>query len=123
MKKRSLLCVASILISFQALSVPDDFVNPLDFTGTKEERNAVIRYIERNVKDSLADIDVTDPMSLRLMEKADLDAFKELTKATDRDLFEKVLNDYCDELDVCDYNALNLMYKEQLKASKETLSW
>ena len=62
--------------------------------------------------------------TLRMMEKENLRAFKELTQAQDRSILNRVINDYCNSgVDMCNYTTLNMMYKENLKASQENLSW
>ena len=59
-----------------------------------------------------------------MMERENLDAFKEASQAKDERIMGQVINDYCDsDLDMCNYSTINMMYKENLNSSKESLKW
>ena len=108
-----------------AISLPafaTDFVHPLDFTGSPEEKNDVIKFIEENVKKTYQQVGMDDPATLRMMENDELDCFKQLTKITNRQLLDDVITQYCN-VGMCTYNTILMMYKEQEKASGEKLKW
>lgn len=63
-----------------------------------------------------------NPSTLRIMEKEELKCFKELTKAKNRKLLDRVIRTYC-EIGMCNYSTILMMYKEELKASSEELEW
>lgn len=99
-----------------------NFIHPLDFKDTEQDRQKVIKYIEEVVKKTYSEIGMDDPATLRMMEKEHLECFKKLTKVTDRALLDQVIKTYCD-IGMCDYSTIWMMYQEQSKASKEKLSW
>lgn len=98
------------------------FVHPLDFRDTKSGRDQVLRYIVKNVKETYSKIGMDDPATLRMMEKAELESFKKLTKVTNRNLLDRVIKTYC-EIDMCNYNTILMMYNAQLDASQKSLEW
>jgi hypothetical protein len=117
------LIVIITLILATAFVYAADFVHPLDFEDTEEERQKVIQYIESVVKETYSKIGMDDPSTLRMMEREHLDCFKKLTKVTDnRALLDRVIKTYCD-IGMCDYSTIWMMYQEESKASKEKLTW
>lgn len=58
-----------------------------------------------------------------MMEQSNLDAFKQLTAATDKKLLKKVIKTYCGQIDMCTYQNLKMMYDRDLEASKQDLNW
>jgi hypothetical protein len=99
-------------------------LNPMDFDGSEAQKKQVIDFITATVKkDYCEKIDMCQESTLRMMEKQNLDAFKEATKATDRKIMDSVIRDYCDKIDMCNYGTIWMMYKQNLKASTKTLSW
>ncbi len=64
------------------------------------------------------------PTTLRMMEQQNLDSFKKANQATDRNIMDRVIQDYCNgDLDLCTYGTIWMMYQQNLKASKKELSW
>jgi len=116
------IAVTILFLLFSVSAYAGDFVHPLDFKGTDEEKKAVISYIEENVKDTYSAIDMDDPATLRMMEKEELNAFKKLTKAENRNILDNVIKTYCG-IGMCSYSTISMMYNEQLSASEESLSW
>lgn len=117
--------IVTVLLIFCVVvfSAPNvGFVHPLDFKDTKAERQKVIDYIEKNVKETYANIGMDNPTILRMMEKEELDSFKKLTKVKNRKLLDRVIKTYCD-IGMCNYIMILMMYNEELRASKESLSW
>jgi hypothetical protein len=109
-----ILCIS---VSFAQTS---GFIHPLDYKV--KDKQKVLDFIKMNVKETYTKIGMGDPLTLRMMEKGELDAFKELTKVKNRELLDKVITTYC-EMGMCTYTTILMMYKEQLKASTETLDW
>ena len=100
----------------------EGFIHPLDFRGTEQEKQAVIAFIQENVKETYTAIGMGNPATLRMMEKVELGAFKELTQAKNRKLLDGVIETYC-SIGMCNYSTISMMYEEQLKASQEKLAW
>ena len=124
-KKSSFLSLVSAILILPILSstcIASGFIHPLDFNGTEAEKAAVISYIQSNVKETYSKIGMDDPVTLRMMEKKELNAFKQLTKATNRNLLDDVIQRYC-AIGMCNYTTILMMYNKQLKASSEKLKW
>lgn len=65
-----------------------EFINPMNFNGTDEEKEQVIEFIKENAKKSLELIEMDSNILKREMEQQQLDSFKELTEAKDREVME-----------------------------------
>ncbi|MBP6731967.1 MAG: hypothetical protein KA149_07910 [Chitinophagales bacterium] len=98
------------------------FVSPIGFVETDANKQKVIAFIQKQVKEDYSKIGMDDPATLRMMEQANLKAFKELTTVTNTSLLTTVIKTYCD-IGMCSYDTILMMYKEQNKASKQTLEW
>ncbi|CAH7180740.1 conserved exported hypothetical protein [Vibrio chagasii] len=115
-----------ILVAFSASDCfAASFIHPLEFDGSKKQQEAVTAYITAKVKQDYCDgiIDMCQATTLRMMETTNLNSFKKLTKATDKPILDRVIQDYCGALDMCSYNNLELMYNENLKANSKALAW
>ncbi len=102
------------------------FINPMDFDGSDAQKQEVIEYIKARVHKDYCEgeLDMCDDTTLRMMERENLDAFKQASQAKDKKIMDRVIKDYChSSLDMCDYTTINMMYNENLKASKEQLQW
>jgi hypothetical protein len=110
-----------IFVSFVSLNA-SDFIHPLDFKGTQAEKQKVMNFIVKQVKDTYTKIGMGDPSTLRMMEGQELASFKELTKVKNRQLLDSVITQYCN-IGMCDYSTIKMMYNEQNQASKKKLSW
>lgn len=119
MKKIFLTLVATFLASNL---FSQSFVSPIDFVENESNKERVINFIKKQVKEDYSAIGMGDPSTLRMMEKENLDAFKKLTRITNTGLLKKVIRTYCD-IGMCNYSTIFMMYKEQNKASKESLKW
>jgi len=120
---RKLLLVA--LLAFPVASFAK-FVNPLEFDGSEAQKNEVIEYIKDRVHKEYCEgpVDMCQETTLRMMERQNLEAFKQATQATDKKIMDKVISDYCNSpVDMCNYVTINMMYNQNAKASKETLEW
>lgn len=123
MKKMTL---GFVLMAVSMVSIAGGFVHPLKFDGSEAQKQQVIRYIEQRVQSTYCDsgLDMCQPTTLRMMEKQNLKAFKELTGVTNASVLATVIDTYCDPgLDMCDYNTIWMMYRQNNKASKEKLGW
>jgi molecular chaperone GrpE (heat shock protein) len=115
-----------ILVSLLLCSslVHADFIHPLEFDGSDEQKEQVIEYIKQRVKNDYCEkVDMCQDVMLRMMEKENLEAFKRLTQATEREILDRAIKDYCGTVDMCSYQMIDMMYKENLKASKKELTW
>lgn len=102
------------------------FIHPLDFDGSEAQKKEVITYIKDRVKADYCDgqINMCQPTTLRMMENENLNAFKKLTKASDRQVLDGVIKDYCQRgLYMCTYTTIEMMYQQNLKANNQELSW
>lgn len=61
-----------------------------------------------------------EPSTLRMMEKEELNSFKELTKVENRKLLDAVIRQYC-SIGMCNYNTILMMYNDKIKHLKK--SW
>lgn len=98
------------------------FIHPLDFNGSKGEKDKVISYIEELVENQMALIGMESNVVSREMEEAELVAFKKLTKAKDR----KLLNNLISQLRYTgniSYIVLEQMYDYEISASDKKLEW
>jgi hypothetical protein len=98
------------------------FVSPINFVETDENKEKVINFIKKQVKDDYSKIGMDDPSTLRMMEEENLKAFKKLTQVKNISLLKDVIKTYCD-IGMCNYSTILMMYEEQEKASKKKLEW
>ena len=102
------------------------FVHPMDFSGSEAHKQEVIQYITARVRKDYCDsgLDMCQPTTLRMMEKENLDAFKNATQATNRSVMDRVIKDYCESgVDMCNYQTIWMMYQQNLDASEQSLGW
>ena len=111
-----LICMSIVFLN------ANNFIHPLDFKGSKVEKQKVMNFIVNGVKETYSQIGMGDPSTLRMMEKQELSAFKQLTKVQNRQLLDSVITQYCN-IGMCNYNTIQMMYNQQNKASKEKLNW
>jgi len=125
MRRLSIILIIVLLMGVlpeTGLALPYGFIHPLDFSGSESEKAQVISYIKRQVKETYSKIGMDDPMTLRMMERENLNAFKELIRAKNRSILDDVISTYCG-IGMCDYNTINMMYNEQMKANNQSLNW
>ena len=116
--KKVFFILCGMILSLNA----NDFIHPLDFKGSKAEKQKVMQFIVNDVKKTYTQIGMGDPSTLRMMEKQELSSFKKLTQVKNRQLLDSVIKQYC-SIGMCNYNTIQMMYNQQKKASKEKLSW
>ncbi|WP_421851754.1 hypothetical protein [Marinomonas sp.] len=116
-----ILLITTILFSSLANA---QFVHPLNFDGSEAQKKEVITYITNRVKhDYCGTVDMCQQVMLRLMEKENLDAFKRLTKAKNRDILDRAIHDYCGRVDMCTYQMIEIMYNQNVEAADKKLDW
>jgi len=118
--KKSVSLLSLALLSTALFS--QSFVSPINFKSNEPNKQKVISFIQKQVKTDFTAIGMGDPSTLRMMEKENLNAFKELTGVTNTTLLKSVIKTYCD-IGMCNYTTILMMFNEQNKASKETLDW
>jgi len=116
------LLLAFGIIFFTSNLFAQSFVSPIGFIQNETNKERVIAFIKKQVKDDYSAIGMGDPYTLRMMEKENLNAFKELTKVTNTSLLKNAIKTYC-EIGMCNYSTILMMYNEQTKASNKTLEW
>lgn len=109
---------------FPSFMFSQSYISPIGFEMNDFNKNRVIAFIKSDVKKTYAEIGMDDPSTLRMMEKENLNAFKELLSLRFKNitLLKRVESTYCD-IGMCNYNTILMMYKEQLKATSEELEW
>jgi len=117
---KHLFLITSFFVSVTVFS--QSFVSPINFVSTEENKQSVIAFIQKQVKEDYAKIGMDDASTLRMMEQENLKAFKELTTVTDVALLKKVIKTYCD-IGMCNYTTILMMYNQQEKDSKKSLKW
>ena len=110
---------------FTANATAATFVHPMNFDNSKTQRQQVVDYIKSVVNHEYCKkMDMCTPSTLRMMERSNLKAFKQLTTAKNRKLMDRIIRDYCrNSLRVCSYTTIKMMYAHNLSASKQQLKW
>ncbi len=116
------IITAIATLTFALNSLANGLVHPLDFNGSEDEKQKVISQIKESVKQTYSQIGMDDPSTLRMMEREELNSFKQLTSVKNRKLLDSVISQYC-SIGMCNYNTILMMYNEQEKASKQELAW
>jgi len=130
MKKYIIL--ASLMLSagsaFAGLGNQNIF-NPIEFTGTEEQKVEVVASIERGVYQTYCvGLDMCSDSTLRMMETSELDSFKYLIQIrglsnASKALYNRVVQTYCVDVDMCSYSTIKMMYDSEVDASKQTLTF
>ena len=107
-----------------------DIIDPLSFSGSQSEKNAVISFIERDVKKTYCENELLESMCtnsiLRMMEEEELQSFKKLIYAKNKNILNKVINSYCNNSlleSMCTYTIILMMYEEEVTAAGKKLDW
>ena len=74
------------------------------------------------VKKTYSAIGMDNASTLRMMERENLNAFKELLKSKNKSILRRVEKTYCD-IGMCNYTTILMMYKEESKAANQSLEW
>ena len=104
--------------------------HPIDFKGSEQEKKNIISFIEKNVNEIYCENEMLKSMCtnslLRMMEDAELTAFKKLAKAKEEAILNNVIQAYCMNSmleDMCMYSTILMMYEEEVRASGKKLTW
>jgi len=111
-----------LLLFIPLLSFGQSYVSPIGFENNDFNKNKVIKYVEYEVKKTYSAIGMDNASTLRMMEKENLNAFKELLKAKNKSILKRVEKTYCD-IGMCNYSTILMMYKEESKAANQSLEW
>jgi len=114
--------IVVVLLISNGVLFAQSFVNPIGFVSNEPNKQKVISFIKKQVKEDYSKAGMDDPLTLRMMENENLNAFKKLTKKTNTRLLKKVIKTYC-EAGMCNYTTILMMFNEQNKASTKTLKW
>lgn len=118
--KKIFLTISIILFTLQLFA--QSFVSPIGFVSNESNKQRVVSFIKKQVKDDYTAIGMDDPVTLRMMEEENLKAFKELITVSNTSLLRDVIKTYC-EIGMCNYSTILMMYREQSKASSKSLKW
>lgn len=99
-----------------------NFINPMNFNGTDKEKDEVIEFIKVSTKKSLELIGMDSDTLKREMEQQQLNSFKELTKATDKEVMEKCIKNL-EMIGTLDYTLLKGTYDQEISAKNKELKW
>ena len=116
------LLFSFVILLFTSNLFSQSFISPIGFIPNETNKEKVISFIKKQVKEDYSAIGMDDPSTLRMMETENLNAFKKLIKVTNTSILRDVIKTYC-EIGMCNYSTILMMYNEQNKASKETLKW
>ena len=116
------LLFATIIFLYPLQLFGQSFVSPINFVENQTNKEKVISFIKKQVKEDYTGIGMDSPSMLRMMEQENLDAFKKLTKVKNKNLLKRVIKSYCD-IGMCNYTTILMMYQEENSASKKQLDW
>ena len=116
------LLIALTVISTSVFALSDDFVHPLTYKDTPEERAELIAYIQSSVKETYTALGMGEASTLRMMEQEELAAFKKLLRVQDIKLLNNVRIQYC-SIGMCAYSTFLMMYQEEYAAERQELEW
>ncbi len=120
------LIIFFMALIFSTNVYASEFIHPMDFDGSEEQKEKVIKYIEEKVREDYCNgaLDMCQPTTLRMMENQNMQAFKEAIKATDRVIMDRVIKDYCNgAISMCSYTTILMMYKQNKNANEKSLEW
>lgn len=124
--RKTLFFLAFTLFLNQAAAAPEGYVDPIKFQETEEEKAQVIEFIKKNVDQTYCKgLGQCSATMLRMMEEAQLKAFKQLAKDAKEHpkQFKQVYKDYCIGIGQCDYSTLSMMFNKEVESSAKQLTW
>lgn len=98
------------------------FLHPMDFENTEEQKQQVIKYIKVQTKKTLETINSYNNILAREMEQQELNSFKALTKAKDRETMDNIIRQL-NSINSLNYIMLKEMYDQEMMASNQELTW
>jgi len=117
------LLAAALFAPTMAIATTLPF-HPMDFDGSEAQKTQVIEFITNVTKTQYCtNLNMCQDVTLRRMERANLDAFKKLTEAQNRKILDQVIDAYCTRLGSCNFIILERMYRHNLQASQKKLTW
>ncbi|UIJ37104.1 hypothetical protein LWC08_10205 [Desulfobaculum bizertense] len=99
-----------------------NFINPIGFTPNKENKAAVVEFVQQNTRQSAAVVGIDSESTLRMMEQQNLNAFKKLVSAQDKATLKRVIKN-CHQIGINDYSTIYMMYEQEIKAKSKSLQW
>lgn len=102
-----------------------NFLHPMDFKNTDEQKQQVINYIKVQTKKSLEMLEMIDSYNnilAREMEQQELNSFKALTQAKDRQVMDNLIKQL-KSINSLNYILLKEMYDQEMMASSQELTW
>lgn len=102
-----------------------EFVSPLTFDGSNEQKQQVIRYIEKRVEKQMKLFgDSASPTMKSLLEEQSLTSFKKMLDVIDKVLLKEVIKRNCKSaIDLCDYTTIEMLYEQDLESKNKKLKW
>lgn len=110
---KNLILMMTLFLSF-AFSQPADFVNPLNYDHSEQQKAKVIQYIkEGNLHKYCDDEEACHPSVLQLAQSDNVTAFLELSKIQNKEYLNKLIEENCNsEFFKCSYEDLLKVYEE-----------
>ncbi len=112
---RLITTLLMLLFSTHAYS---DFVNPMDYKGSKEQNLEVEIYITERVNKDYCIIrtDTCNKKTLEEMQTREREYFKKLTTLKNKKAMDTVINVWCSkEIDLCNYGTIFMMYQNEIE--------
>ena len=110
--------------SKNAIGGKPNFVSPINFEDTLENREKVISFIKYCVKETYCEEDNDcNPITLRMMENANLESFKEIMNPGNVGLMQKTISMYCNDKPCCQYATIKMVYNHMLESKNSELKW
>ena len=97
-----------------------EFVSPIGFVDNEANRQKVIAYIKKQVKEEATAKGETN--MIEYYEQENLKAFKELIKVKNTKVLEKIIKEFCD-LGSCSYMMFLMAYLDEDRSYVPVLEW
>lgn len=110
-----------LLLPVLSFGLPSKFVHPLEFDGGHDQTEKVLVYIQDDILENhCGPGDESCHSSIIIIEREEnFNAFMALTKVTNRDYLDKLIQEYCNsEFFKCTYANILKAYEENLWCDK-----
>ncbi|MBI0165146.1 hypothetical protein BGI15_02845 [Snodgrassella alvi] len=105
-----------LILLYSAL-VQAEFIHPMDYDGSQEQKKAVKQFIKQQVQhDYCQELNICNASALRKMEKKNFRAFMKTTHATDRKVMDEAIDHCMHYMDMCEYSIIELKYSDIKKS-------
>lgn len=105
-----------LILLYSAL-VQAEFIHPMDYDGSQEQKKAVKQFIKQQVQhDYCQELNICNASALRKMEKKNFRAFMKATHATDRKVMDEAIDHCMHYMDMCEYSIIELKYSDIKKS-------